>query len=301
LLAVYGMTIFSACTPIVQKPQQNDFFVPVDRVDHKASISDTLIRTSEYATIVEDRLNDSLRVLFRQQNKRLGDLMQQLNLFTNNGKGSNFITADTLDDILSNRNDISNEALLKKIRDQNERLNDAVEQLKLLSKNQRVQHENESRNIVVPVQPAPVQQAPVHTAVQPASGKQKPDVRRQEPTFNFGTAIQLYKNQQYGKAIEIFGKLLNQKIEPQLADRYHFWMGVCYFNLNKGAQAINEFRRVLGYARSEKAEEATFMIGQCYERKGAKQDAKATYEKMLRLYPRGSLAQAAKKKLALLK
>jgi TolA-binding protein len=78
-------------------------------------------------------------------------------------------------------------------------------------------------------------------------------------------------------------------------------MGVCYFNLNKSNQAIREFTRVLGFAHSEKAEEAYFMMGQCYERTGAKNSAKMTYEKMLRLYPQGNLKQVVEKKLALLK
>ena len=58
---------------------------------------------------------------------------------------------------------------------------------------------------------------------------------------------------------------------------------------------------MLGYAHSEKAEGAYYMMGQCYERKGAKQNAKLAFEKMLRIYPQGSLKQMAEKKLALLK
>ena len=75
----------------------------------------------------------------------------------------------------------------------------------------------------------------------------------------------------------MFEKLLNLKIEPNFADRYHFWTGVCYLDLNKIDQAIKEFTKVLGYSHSDKVEEAYFMLGQCYEQTGAKKSAKMTY------------------------
>jgi TolA-binding protein len=119
-------------------------------------------------------------------------------------------------------------------------------------------------------------------------------------SLNYGKAIRLYQNKQYAKAITAFRKLLDRKIELKLVDRYHFWMGVCYFNLKRSNQAFSEFTKVLGYANSEKVEGAYFMMGQCYERKGAKQNVKLAFEKMLRIYPQGSLKQIAEKKLALL-
>jgi TolA-binding protein len=157
----------------------------------------------------------------------------------------------------------------------------------------------------VPVKPASSQQVPVlitdaNTIPQKPSPK-VPVQRSPNLSVNYGKALDLYKSQQYSKAIEVFEKLLQQKAEQKLADRYHFWMGVSYLNLNKSSQAIREFTRVLGYPHSEKLEEAYFMIGQCYERTGAKNSAKAAYEKMLQLFPHGNLKQVAEKKLALLK
>ena len=58
-------TIFFACSPIIEKPQQNDFFKPVDRMVQKKAGSDTLVmmhdRDRAYA---EDSLKDSLIVLY---------------------------------------------------------------------------------------------------------------------------------------------------------------------------------------------------------------------------------------------
>ena len=311
-LAIIVTAIFFTCSPMPEKTQQNDFFAPVDRIVHKEAESDTfvVIRESD-STHADDGLKDSLIVLFRQQNIRLGDMIRQLNLLTKKNNTGNSKDTDNLSEILANRSQISNEMLLKKIKEQNHRLNDVIEQLKLLSQNQQNQSENHFQLVtganVIPGQLAPVQQVPVlitgatAVSVQPTLSQQGSVPRKPNTSLNYGKAIQLYKNREYREAIDAFEKLLNQKIEPKLTDRYHFWMGVCYLNLNNSNKAINEFTDVLGYTNSDKAEEAYFMIGQCYERIGSKKSAKMTYEKMLQMYPQGNLKQVAEKKLALLK
>jgi TolA-binding protein len=307
------MTMVPACSPVIEKPQQNDFFEPVNRVVHKKSGSDSLVISQKgKSRNADDILKDSLIALYQQQNKRLGDMMQDLNVQTK--KNNTIIPKDTdeLGEILANRDHISNEILLEKIKDQNQHLNDVVEQLTLLSKNQQNRNENLNQNFVtganaVSVTPPSAKQIPVlitdanAVSVKPAPAQKVFSLKPSGTSINYGKAIGLYKSQQYVKAIDMFEKLLSQRIEPNFADRYHFWMGVCYFNLNKSNQAIREFTRVLGFAHSEKAEEAYFMMGQCYERTGAKNSAKMTYEKMLRLYPQGNLKQVVEKKLALLK
>jgi pentatricopeptide repeat protein len=305
-------TIFVACAPVIEKPQQNDFFEPVNRVVHKKAGSDSLVMTREIKnTDAEDTLKDSLIVLYQQQNKRLNDMIQQLNQLTKKNMTGNYQDTGKIDEILANRKTISNEMLLEKIKNQNQRLNDVLEQLKLFSKSQQNQNENISQTSegvnVVTVKPSSGQQVPVlitgaHALpVKSAPAMKYTTPRTLNPSLSYGKAIELYKKRQYDKAIDMFEKMLIQKIEPNLADRYHFWMGVCYLNLNKSNQAIKEFASVLGYSHSEKAEEAYFMIGQCYERTGAKNSAKVVYEKMLKLYPQGNLKRVAEKKLALLK
>jgi TolA-binding protein len=291
-LAIIVTTIFVACSPTSEKTQQNDFFPPVDRIVHKKAGSDTLILPRESnPAFVDDGLKDSLMILFRQQNKQLGDMIQQLNRLTKKNNIVDLKMTDSLDEISVNRRYISNEMLLEKIKNQNQRLNDVIEQLRFLSQTQQNQSENHYHLIT----------GDSGVSVQPTPAKQVSALRHSDTSLNYGNAIQLYKNRQYKKAIDVFEKLLNQKIEPKLADHYHFWMGVCYINMNRDNQAINEFTDVLGYHRSNKAEEAYFMIGQCYERTGAIRSAKMTYEKMLRIYPRGNLKQIAEKKLTLLK
>ena len=240
-----------------------------------------------FVTRTDHGLTDSLMEMLRQQNKRLDDVVQKLNLLTNKEIANNSKNADNLGDLLTTRDRISNEMLVEMMRDQNQRLNDVIEQLKLRSQDQSAYHSNLAEHSDA----ARVQQVPM---------RQVPVSQHLSASLNYGKAIRLYQNKQYGKEIAAFRKLLDRKIEPKLADRYLFWMGVCYFNLKRSNQAFSEFIKVLGYAHSEKAEGAYFMMGQCYERKGAKQNAKLAFEKMLRIYPQGSLKQIAEKKLALL-
>jgi TolA-binding protein len=303
--------ICCACSPIIEKPQQKDFFKPVDRIVQKKAGSDTLVMAHESnRPYAEDSLKDSLIVLYTQQNNRLSDMIQQLNLLTKRNNTGISKDTDDIGEILANRNQLSNEILLEKIKDQNQRLNDVVKQLKLLAQNQ--QNQSENHNLVsgtnaTHLKPTLAQQIPVlitganAVPVKAAPAKKVSLPRTPNSSLNYGKAIELYKNQQYAKAIDVFEKLLNEKIEPNLSDRYHFWMGVCYLNLNKTDQAIKALTKVLGYSKSDKGEEAYFMMGQCYERTGEKKSAKMTYEKMLRIYPQGNLKQVAEKKLALMK
>jgi TolA-binding protein len=310
-LAVIAALVSFACTPAYEKPQQNDFFTPVDRIVHKKSISDTLAQSREHTSVTaDDGLKDSLLVLYRQQSKRLSDMIQQVRLLAKNNVAGEENNTESFTENLAESDSLSNEVLLEKIKIQNQRLNGVIEQLKLLS-NRQDQRLNQDRpadsTSQIPIQTTPVQQIPVRVTgakavpPQPASAQQARGSRNLKTSFNYGKAIELYNNRHYGKAINAFEKMLSQKIEPGLADRCHFWMGVCHLNLNRPNQALIEFNHVLEYANSEKKEESYFMMGQCYERNGAKKSAVMMYEKILRLYPQGKLAPVVEKKIALLK
>jgi TolA-binding protein len=301
-LAIIATTIFLACSPAYEKAQQSDFFTPVDRMTHKKSAPDSLVvYPASTATATQDGLKDSLLVLFRQQNSRLSEMVQQLNLLTKKNDIPPAKDSEYFEEVISDTDHISNEILLEKIRDQNLRLNNVVEQLKRYSQNQQAQDQNHyplvSGATEVPVLVTGANSVPA----KPSPLKKNTGTQPPLSSISYGKAIELYKSQRITQAMEIFHKLLDRKIEMHLADRYHFWLGVCQLSMKRTDQALTEFNEVLGFTNSEKGEEAYFMIGQCYEQKGAKSSAKTVYEKMLQLYPKGSLKQIAEKKLAILK
>ena len=62
--------------------------------------------------------------------------------------------------------------------------------------------------------------------------------------------------------------------------------------------AIKNFQRVVKYyPKSNLADDALYHIGLCYEKKGWKQSAYKTYDRLLKRYPRGDMAARAKRKL----
>jgi|GEM_PF-1437231 len=303
-LTITSIVNIFGCSPAYVKTQQNEFFTPVDKLPHKNPNLDSLSAGTVRTTAdTDDRLKDSLLVLYRHQNKRLNELNRQLNLLTVNDQKDSSRAPETFTENLLDSGQISNALLLEKIRNQNQQLNEIIDKLKSLSLKRQDQIGEHAASVQSPAShqvPGPADGArsvPARNGPLPQASVPK----KNTPSLNYGTAIQLYKERQYIKAINAFEQLLNRKIEPALADRYHFWMGVCYFNLNKGKLAIHEFKDVLGFRKSEKAEEAHFMMGQCYERMGEKKSARTSYETVLRLYPHGTMKQIAEKKLTLLK
>jgi len=178
--------------------------------------------------------------------------------------------------------------LQEMIREQNLRLNDVVEQLKLLSQYQQSNQNRSSTNTTG----TPHESSPESFLPSPKS---------YDVSLGYGKAIQLYQQRKYKSAIQAFQSLLDNGVHTELKDNCHFWIGVCYFNLNRIDQAMDKFTDVLNIAGSDKREGAYFMMGQCYEQIGANNDAKAAFEKMMRKYPAGSLKPIAEIKLALLK
>ena len=286
------ITISIGCSSSSETVSKDEFFKPVEQIVYQSDEPKTppqVITRQRQAIRVDEGMKDAIIEMIKEQNKRLEEVVQGLNVLTQKvDLAVNPSPNESIDKILSDRDRVSNELLLEMIRDQNQRLNNVIEQLHLLSQNQRGTHSN----LVARVNGAPLK-TPVARPV--------PTRKNLDASLSYGKAIQLYQNKQYEKAIREFESLLNRGIDRKLVDNCYFWKGVCYFNLKRGNQAISAFKDVLSYSDSDKAESAYFMIGQCYEQMGAKKLAINTFGKMLKEYPKGSLKQMAQKKLAFLK
>ena len=241
--------------------------------------------TGSYA---REGVSEEIVVMLQEQNRQLNNVVRELNSLTKRESADTLKSIKNLSGLQMIQDRASNEMLLEMIREQNLRLNDVVEQLKLLS---QYQQSNQNRSYT----------NATGTPVEPSSASFLSSPKLYEISLGYGKAIQLYQQRKYRSAIQAFQSLLDNGVHTDLKDNCHFWMGVCYFNLNRIDQAMDEFTGVLNIAGSDKRESAYFMIGQCYEQMGANNDAKATFEKMMRKYPAGSLKPIAEIKLALLK
>ena len=197
-LATMVTTVLFACSSTPERTQKNEFFVPVNQNTSQKTGSDTVVfPRGSNATRGDDGLKDSLMEMLRQQNKRLDNVVQNLNGLTKKDNTDNSKSAENLGDLLATRDRISYEMLLEMVRDQNQRLNEVIEQLKLLSQNQSVRHSNLTARVDV----SPVQKIPVH---------QVPVSNHLLTSFSYAKAIRLYENHQYEKAIDAFEQLLKR-------------------------------------------------------------------------------------------
>jgi hypothetical protein len=135
-------TVFFGCSLTLEEAQQDDyFFKPVNQIAYQKPDSGAPVMVLErFVTRTDHGLTDSLMEMLRQQNERLDDVVQKLNLLTNKEIANNSKHADNLGDLLTTRDRISFEMLVEMMRDQNQRLNDVIEQLKLRSQDQSAYH-----------------------------------------------------------------------------------------------------------------------------------------------------------------
>lgn len=292
VLLILLASIFVSCSSVPEKPVKDEYFEPVEQVVHKSEepgAPPRVVTRIRKAVKIDEEVKNAILDMIKDQNKRLDEVAQQLNATNQNAELVAALKhkAD-VDELLTNRNQVTNEILSEMIKDQNRRLDGIIEQLKILLQNQRVTHSEVT--------------SPVNNALPPMPEVPPISVSRHlNVSLRYGKAIQLYENRKYAKAIRAFKKLSNQATDVKLIGRCRFWMGVCYFHLKKTNEAINAFKEVLSLPGSDKAECSRFMMGQCYEQMGAKKLAQATFEQMLREFPQGNLKQVAEIKLALLK
>jgi TolA-binding protein len=273
-------TMFFACSsPNTENTAEDEFFEPLDKITRKKSGTGSYVR---------EGVSEEIVAMLQEQNRQLNNVVRELNALTKRESADTLKSIKNLSSLQMIQDRTSNEMLLEMIREQNLRLNDVVEQLKLLS---HYQQSNQNRSYT----------NTTRTPLKPSSTSFLSSPKLYEVSLGYGKAIQLYQQQKYRSAIQAFQSLLDNGVHTELKDNCHFWMGVCYFNLNRIDQAMDKFTGVLNIAGSDKREGAYFMMGQCYEQMGANNDAKATFEKMMRKYPAGSLKQMAEIKLALLK
>jgi TolA-binding protein len=302
ILGIIIAVILFACSSTQEKVVREEYFQPVAKIVYVKPDSVTVqevVTRERIGPKSDENMKDVVIEMLRVQNRKLEDIIQQLNTFAKKEVVDNSAGIENLSELLATRDRVSNEMLLEMIREQNQRINEVIEQIKVLTQNQQSQRGLHS-NLVARVNVDPIQ--PPST---PKNLKLSSQSKLQSPRLNgslaYGKAVQLYQTKQYDKALNAFEKLIKRGINVKLADNCHFWMGVCYFNQKRGNQAISAFSEVLNYTGSDKAEGAYFMIGQCYEQMGARKFAKVAFEKLLKEYPRGTLTRVAERKLALLK
>jgi len=286
LMMIQSIIVVS-CVPAVQQQitQQDEYFTPIGKDENADSIAARFgrpfvlgrsLKTGRPETVQD------LAELIRQQNVRLDEVINQITLLA--------IRQDTriseaeqaprkkaaLDSMMNNNDRVTVDLLMEMIKEQNQRLNEVIVQLKSLALNQ---------SSALPQRFGSSLSVPMRVT------------HDTPPAFTYEQAIRLYESNRYQKAKKVFQALLEKGVKPDIADHCCFWIGVCDFQLNRVQQALLDFQNVFQYKGSEKTAGTYFMIGQCYERLGQKENAAGVFRKFLSMYPNSYLKSITQQKL----
>jgi hypothetical protein len=134
-LAFAIATLFFACSSTSEKTSKDEYFEPVGQIvvqKPESGVASKVITRERYGATSDTSMKDAVIEMLREQNKRLDDVVHQLNSMTKKEVADNSKGTENLAELLSTRDRVSNEVLLEMIRDQNQRLNEVIEQLKIL-------------------------------------------------------------------------------------------------------------------------------------------------------------------------
>ncbi|PCG19273.1 tetratricopeptide repeat protein [Brachyspira sp. G79] len=134
--------------------------------------------------------------------------------------------------------------------------------------------------------------APPNTEVSSVS---KPAAQTQtainDPTYN--KAVELYNNNDYVNSIKTFNTLLKSP-NAAVAENSMFYMGKCYYNLNKYDNASTVLLSAIKkYPKSSNVKEAILFLAKTCEAKGDKTKAKAYYQKVISMPPMDNFSKEA--------
>ncbi|MCL5266921.1 MAG: tetratricopeptide repeat protein [Bacteroidetes bacterium] len=133
------------------------------------------------------------------------------------------------------------------------------------------------------------------------------DMEKQMMTGGTGTAstkaefdrqyregLQSFKARDYKAAITIFNGLAASRVSTPLMSNTHYWLGECYYALQRYNEAVQEFQKTLTYPKSYKEGAAYVMLGMSYLRLGNKESARATWNKLILKDPKSQYAARAR-------
>lgn len=117
----------------------------------------------------------------------------------------------------------------------------------------------------------------------------------------YNAALDLFHARNYSAALDQFQGLLKSGSAGDLADNCQYWIGECYYGMEKYQEALRNFQLVSDYQRSGKIPYAMLMSGNCHAALGDKAAAVETYQKVMSEFPTSPVAEKAKAKLARMK
>lgn len=133
-----------------------------------------------------------------------------------------------------------------------------------------------------------VQNAPQAMAPPPSTSKQMP-MTSSVPAVSldrlYEQGLSAYYDRQYETAQEIFERLLADYPNSNLADNAQYWVGECEYGQKHYQTALEAFHKVFQFDKTEKDDDAQFMLGQAYHQLGNFDSALVEFNRLKIDYP----------------
>lgn len=174
--------------------------------------------------------------------------------------------------------DNSADTLVKRQKEQDRRIGALTEQLQRLEASRKGDQRDSPQETVT-------------STAKPSAPEPKPAVQADEK------AVRLYEGGHHKEAVEVLRGLLQPGITKDLEEKYHFMLGVSYFNLKQFDLAAASLKTITDRKGSRMRPDAFFVLGQTYKQLGARRQAIAMFEVVLRESPKAALAASAREEL----
>lgn len=110
---------------------------------------------------------------------------------------------------------------------------------------------------------------------------------------NYNKAVELYNNNDYINSLKTFNTLI-KSTDISVAENSLFYMGKCYFNINKYDDAYSLLLSAIKkYPKSSNVKEAILFLAKSCEANGDKTKAKAYYQKVISMPPMDNFSKEA--------
>ncbi len=121
-------------------------------------------------------------------------------------------------------------------------------------------------------------------------------------TTTYDEAFNLVRKGEYDKAIAGFRGFLTTCPRHASVDQAHYWIGECYYSLEKYVDAVSEFDYLLkSFKGSAKTSQALYKLGRSKQELGQKADAKKVFQRLQEEFAGTLEAEQAKERMKELK
>lgn len=118
----------------------------------------------------------------------------------------------------------------------------------------------------------------------------------------YDEAFITFRQSEYKAAATAFGAFLSDCGQHELAENAEYWIGECYYSMEKHSDAIAQFEKLLkDYRDSANLGRALYKIARSHEELGHKKDARKYFQQLVDDYPGTLEAQQASERLKDLK